>query len=74
MIGVIIINKDSQELIATVVDLGFSDHLAQISRINSGIGNMSAVLQIGRSLVQFQMVALEFFIDITLPITLWPWG
>jgi len=34
----------------------------------------SAVLQIGRSLVRFQMVSLEFFIDIILPIVLWPWG
>ena len=33
-----------------------------------------AVLQIGRSLVRFQMVSLEFFIDITLQITLRPWG
>ena len=33
-----------------------------------------AVLQTGRSLVRFQMVSLEFFIDIILPIALWPWG
>jgi len=32
------------------------------------------VLQIGRSLVRFQMVSLEFFIDIILPTALWPWG
>jgi hypothetical protein len=32
------------------------------------------VLQIGRSLVRLQMVPLEFFIDIILPIALWPWG
>jgi hypothetical protein len=31
-------------------------------------------LQIGRSLVRFQMVSLEFFIHIILPIALWPWG
>ena len=36
----------------------------------SGLG---AVLQIGRSLVRFQMVSLEFFIDIILPIEHWPW-
>ena len=30
-----------------------------------------AVLQIGRSLVRSQMVSLEFFIDIILPIALW---
>ena len=28
----------------------------------------------GRSLVRFQMVSLEFFIDIILPFALWPWG
>jgi len=33
-----------------------------------------AVLQIGRSLIRFQMVSLEFFVDIVLPIDLWPWG
>ena len=27
-----------------------------------------------RSLVRSQMVSLEFFIDIILPIALWPWG
>ena len=38
-------------------------------RWHSGQG---AVLQIGRSLVRFQMVSLEFFIDIILPIALRP--
>ena len=32
--------------------------------------NEHCVLQIGRSLVRFQMVSLEFFIDIILPIAL----
>jgi hypothetical protein len=27
-----------------------------------------------KSRVQFPMVSLEIFIDITLPVTLWPWG
>ena len=36
--------------------------------------NDCAALQIGRSLVRFQMVSLEFFIDIIFPIALWPWG
>jgi hypothetical protein len=35
LIDVIIINKDSPELRATVVDLGFSDYLAQIIKINT---------------------------------------
>ena len=30
--------------------------------------------QIGRSLVRSQLLSLEFFIDIILPIALWPWG
>jgi hypothetical protein len=38
---------------------------------HSGYGT---ALQIGRSLVQFQMMSLEFFTDIILPIALWPWG
>ena len=33
-----------------------------------------AVLQIERSLVPFQMMSLEFSIDIILPIALWPWS
>ena len=36
-------------------------------------GTVGAVLQIGRSPVRSQMVSLEFFIDIILPIALWPW-
>ena len=43
------------------------------SMITTGTTLLSAVLQIGRSLVRFQMVSLEFFIDIILPIALWPW-
>jgi hypothetical protein len=30
--------------------------------------------KIGRWLVRFQLLSLEFFIDIILPIGLWPWG
>jgi hypothetical protein len=33
-------NTDNHELMLTVEDLGFSDHLAQILRINGGIDNM----------------------------------
>jgi len=32
------------------------------------------VYYINTRLVQFQVVSLEFFIDIILPITLWTWG
>jgi len=31
-------------------------------------------LQVGRSWVRFPMVSLEFFIDKTVPASLWPWG
>jgi hypothetical protein len=31
-------------------------------------------LQAGRSQVWYPIVSLEFFIDIILPVTLWPWG
>jgi len=41
------------------------------TRRHSGYG---AVLQIGRSLVRSQLVSLEIFISIILPIALWPWG
>ena len=37
-------------------------------------GTAVAVLQIGMSLVRSQMVSVEFFIDIILPIALWSWG
>jgi len=32
------------------------------------------LLVTGRSRVRFPMVSLEFFIDIILPVALWPWG
>jgi hypothetical protein len=40
-------------------------------RWHSGYGT---VLQIRRLLVRFQMVSLEFSIDIILPIAQWSWG
>ena len=39
----------------------------------SAVG-LGTALQTGRSRVRFPIVALEFFIDIILPSTVWPWG
>jgi len=39
LIDVTVTNKDHPELGASVVDLSFSDHLAQIVKINTGKGN-----------------------------------
>jgi hypothetical protein len=47
---------------------------------NTGTGDIEtsvlviAVLQAGRSRVRFPIMSLEFFIDIILPVPLWPWG
>ena len=45
--------------------------------ISKKIGDLTfemTLVQFGRSLVRFQMVSLEFFMYINLPIALWPWG
>ena len=39
-----------------------------------GAGGWGTALQAGRSRVRFPMVSLDFFIDIILPVGLWPWG
>ena len=39
-----------------------------------GAVGWGTVLQAGRSWVRLLVVSLEFFIDIILPATLWPWG
>jgi hypothetical protein len=41
---------------------------------NSNFSKLGTALQIGRSLVRFQMVSLEFFFDMIPPVALWPWG
>jgi Trm5-related predicted tRNA methylase len=50
LIDIIIKNKDNPELRAFVVDLGFSDHLAQIVRINIGKGNRRTKIVVRRQL------------------------
>jgi len=39
-----------------------------------GAVGCGTALQATRSWVSFPMVSMEFFIDIILPATLWPWG
>jgi len=39
-----------------------------------GAVGWGTALQAGRSRVGFPMVSLEIFIDIILPVALWPWG
>jgi hypothetical protein len=39
-----------------------------------GAVGWGSALQIGRSRVRSPILSLEFFIDITLPAALWPWG
>jgi len=41
--------------------------------LDSAVG-WGTALQAGRWQVRFPMVSLEFFIDVILPATLWPWG
>ena len=50
LIGVIITNKDNPELRTSVVDLGFSNHLAQIVRVNIGKGNRRTKIVVRRQL------------------------
>jgi hypothetical protein len=40
----------------------------------TGAVDWGTALQTGRSRIRFPMVSLEFFIDIILPVALWPWG
>jgi hypothetical protein len=38
------------------------------------MNNRKSVVQAGRSRVRFPIVSLEYFIDLILPATLWPWS
>ena len=44
LIDVTVTKKDNPELKASVIDLGFSDHLAQIVRINIGKGSRTKIV------------------------------
>jgi hypothetical protein len=46
----------------------------QLLRACDGTVGRGTALQAGSSQVQFPMVSLEFFIDIILPVALWPWA
>ena len=58
----------------------FKNDLQIITTLLNKIGlhavaqNWGTALQAGRSWDRFPMVSLEFFIDIILPVALWPWG
>ena len=56
---VIITNKDIPELRASVVDLGFFDHLAQTVRINIGKGNRRARIVVRRQLTNNSIEELK---------------
>jgi len=45
----------------------------EILGARGGAVGRGTALQAGRSLVRFLMMSLEFFIDIILLATLWPW-
>ena len=42
--------------------------------VRCGAVSWGTALQSGRSRVHFPLASLEFFIDIILPVALWPWG
>jgi len=47
---IIVTNKDNSELEVSAVDLGFSDHLAQVVKIYTGKGNRSDKIFLRRQL------------------------
>ena len=50
LLDVIVINKYNLKLEVSVIDLGFSDHLAQVAKINIGKENRINKIQIRRQL------------------------
>jgi hypothetical protein len=53
--------------------LQFNDH-CMLRRGMSGVHQWVGIaLQAWRSRVRFTMVSMQFFVDIFLPATLWPW-
>jgi len=59
LIDFIITNKDNPELRASVVDLGFSDHLAQIVKIKTGKGNRRTKIVVRRQLTNHGIEELK---------------
>jgi hypothetical protein len=54
-----VINKDNPELKASLIDLGFSDHLAQVVRINTGKGNKRTKTAVRRQLTNSSIEELK---------------
>jgi hypothetical protein len=59
LIDVIMTNKDNPELRASVVDFGFSDHLAQTVRINIDKGNRRTNIVVRRQLTNNSIEELK---------------
>ena len=55
LIDIIVTNKDNSELEVSAVDLGFSDHLAQVVKIYTGKGNRRDKIVLRRQLTNNNM-------------------